>query len=167
MKTDTNTKKNHAKYELYALAFRMIDDALQHGCPLQAIAVEESILTDRLSSTLNAGRVKASPKTSLGKALGEWKPKSAKSSPNANAALFDGEMEKMYPSLRQWWDDRCALLHAIVKSSQGEAPALSPDAFVALANKTAKTGLALSRRVDNWTRRRIRAAKSAAKTNKI
>ena len=54
-KTD---KKNYPKYDSYRLAFKMIDDALKCGCPLQAITIEESILTDRLSSTLNVGMPK-------------------------------------------------------------------------------------------------------------
>ena len=48
-------KPNTAKGKSYALAYDMIRAAMEKDCPLQAIAIEESIITDRLSSTLNVG----------------------------------------------------------------------------------------------------------------
>ena len=154
-------KKNMPKWAMYALAYKMIDDSLEYKCPLQAIAIEESILTDRLSSTLNIGRANAKPKSSLGKVLREWKPENC-SNRNKNAALFDSEMDALFPLLLEWWVARCDLHHGMVKSSHGEPPEKLAAEFLAYAEKVAKTGLKLTRQVDKWTKRRVRAAEKAA-----
>ncbi|MBR4900020.1 MAG: hypothetical protein IKZ46_03700 [Victivallales bacterium] len=156
-------KKNVAKYRLYSLAYGMIKDSIDCNCPLQAVAIEESILTDRLSSTLNVGRQKATPKDSLGRALREWKPKKSSDSRNRNAALFDSEMNELFPRLEAWWEERCFLLHGLVKSPQGGCQDVAPEDFVARAVKAAKVGLLLTRKVDNWTKRQIQKARTAPK----
>ena len=57
-KVEQKLRKNYAKRDSYELAFRMIDNAIKYDCPLQAITIEESILADRLWSTLNVGKPK-------------------------------------------------------------------------------------------------------------
>ncbi len=152
--------QNMRKYESYKLAFDMIDEGIAGNCPLQSIAVEESILTDRISSTLNAGKQNASPANSLGHALRQWHPQ--KGSPDPNSALFDEKMEKLFTRLDAWRKERNALLHAIVKSAQGDEPETPASEFLLRAMKAAKDGLALVRKVDKWTKRQIR---KAAKVN--
>ncbi len=153
------SQKNMPKFNAYRLAFGMIKDALEKGCPLQAIAIEESVLTDRLSSTLNVGRPNRRAKSSLGCALGEWHPK--KSNASRNAALFDDYMEMLFPKLDAWWKNRNALLHGIAKSAQGGTPEIDAADFMAYAMKTAKEGLMLVRKVDAWTKRQISAARKS------
>ncbi len=148
--------QNMRKYESYKLAFDMIDEGIAGNCPLQSIAVEESILTDRISSTLNAGKQNASPANSLGHALRQWHPQ--KGSPDPNSALFDEKMEELFPRLDDWRKERNALLHAIVKSAQGDEPETPASEFLLRAMKAAKDGLALVRKVDKWTKRQIRKA---------
>lgn len=149
-------KKNLCKYELYRLAFKMINDGLSRNCPLQSIAIEESILTDRLSSTLNVDDPKGLPFDSLGKALWAWRPKRGK--PVANAALFDEEMGALYSHLDDWRRERNELLHSIAKSSQGEEPVIAEEEFMPRAMKAATEGYVLVRKVDAWTKRQIRKA---------
>ncbi len=152
-------KKNTPKFNAYRLAFGMIKDALEKECPLQAIAIEESVLTDRLSSTLNVGRPNRRAKSSLGCALCEWHPK--KSNASRNAALFDDYMEMQFPKLDAWWKNRNALLHGIAKSAQGHPPEIDAGDFMAYAMRTAKEGLTLVRKVDAWTKRQISAARKS------
>jgi len=54
------TKKQTGRYRYlrYKLAFERLDDALEEGWLLEAISLEESIISDRLLSAL-ALRVKA------------------------------------------------------------------------------------------------------------
>ena len=157
-------KKNTLKYYAYRLAFDMIKCSLERDCPLQAIAIEESILTDRLSSTLNAGRPQARPKDTLGRVLTEWHPKTPSASRNANATLFDEEMESLFPELSKWWNMRNELLHGIAKPKQDEKPTASSDDFMDRARTAAKKGYALVRKVDAWTKKQIRAARKGVQS---
>lgn len=155
-------KKNLPKFNAYRMSFDMIKCALERDCPLQAIAVEESILTDRLSSTMNVCKPHAQPKDTLGRVLTEWHPQKPSASRNANASLFDEEMELLFPKLSAWWRMRNELLHGIAKSAQGEGPSGSVDDFMADARSAAKKGYALVRKVDAWTKKQIKAARKRA-----
>jgi hypothetical protein len=114
VKNEIGDKKNYPKYDSYRLAFGMIDDALKCGCPLQAITIEESILTDRLSSTLNVGISKGKPYKTLGSVLNAWRPKNKNKQPHSNAKLFDLEMNNLYERLDKWREARNLLLHGLV-----------------------------------------------------
>lgn len=147
-------EKNYAKYRAYALAYTMINNALEHRCPLQAITIEESILSDRLWSTLNVGLQKRKLGT-LGQALREWKPKGA-GVRNQNVARFDAEMELLFPRIEKWWNCRNDLLHGIAKSWQGEGPLVDASDFQSKAMSVAKEGLTLANKVKSWTQKQIR-----------
>ena len=159
MATKMVTKKNYAKRDSYALAFRMIDDALKFGCPLQAITIEESILTDRLSSTLNVGKENAKPCDTLGEVLHKWKPRNSRTSPDPNARLFDEEMTILFPRLDTWRRERNALLHGLAKSGQGEQPEIEASEFLDRANNAATEGFRLVKTVKTWSSKQIRMAK--------
>ncbi len=166
--TDKSGTKNYAKYESYALAFRLIDESVRHNFPLQAIAIEESVIADRLWSTLNIGKPPTRSKNkTLGDALREWKPKDSvkESKRNPNRLLFDEEMECLCPDLGKWWKKRNVVLHGIVKSAHGESPNISADEFEDKALVVARKGLELAREVDKWTKKRIHRAKSQSKVS--
>ena len=159
METKQEEKKNYAKRDSYALAFKMIDDALKHGCPLQAITIEESILTDRLSSTLNVGKEITKPCDSLGDALNKWKPRNPRTSPDPNARLFDEEITTLFPKLDSWRRERNALLHGLAKSAQGGKPEIEAAKFLIRAVQAANDGLHLVEKVKRWSAKQIRKAK--------
>jgi len=89
------TRGNVGKRDAYALAFEMIDEAIEAHCPLQAIAIEESVLSDRLWSTLNVGRDRVSDsdlkKQGLGSALIQLK--NAVDGKENSCRLFDDELK--------------------------------------------------------------------------
>lgn len=145
-------KKNYAKRDSYALAFGMIATAIQHNFPLQAIAVEESIISDRLWSALNAGKPNGGKKETLGKALDMWRhlEKSGKQHP------LGEEAEAMRGDLMKWWDSRNRLIHGIVKSFRGEEPKIAATNFERCAMKAAVNGGELARRACNWSQKQIR-----------
>jgi hypothetical protein len=155
-------KKNMAKYESYKLAFQLIDESIRHNFPLQAITIEESILTDRLSSTLNAGKKNAKPCDTLGQALILWRGIPQRNiSPSNNAVLFDDAMMALLPRIEVWWKERNALLHGIAKSRCGEGPEISAEAFMARAVNAATEGLDLTKIVKAWTQHQVRHALNA------
>jgi len=139
-------KKNIAKGDSYRLAFGMINSAIRHVFPLQAIAIEESILSDRLWAVLNVGKAREGKHETLGKALMRWKElhKSEKSP-------FDEEMESLYGELSRWWDMRNKMLHGIVKSFHGEAPSISAESLDHSAMKAAVRGKELADKVVSWS----------------
>ncbi len=156
-------QKNYPKYNSYALAFKLIDESIRHNFPLQAITIEESILADRLWSTLNVGKNPDKVKLdTLSKALNEWKPredvKGCKLNPNRS--LFDEEIDALYTDLKDWWKDRCNLLHGIVKSAQGKHPVIPAETFESSAAEAAKKGLSLVREIDKWSKRQVRKAQA-------
>lgn len=151
-----SAKPNSAKAKAYVLAFGMINTALEKGCPLQAITIEESILTDRLSSTLNAKKEKKTPFSTLNGALREWEKQT-----KGGVSLFDKEMTDLWPQLKAWWDERNELLHGIAKSPCGEGPSIPAEEFMARAEKAAKEGLEFARIVVRWTQKQVRQARKA------
>lgn len=161
VKNEIEDKKNYPKYDSYRLAFGMIADALKYGCPLQAITIEESILTDRLSSTLNVGISKGKPYQTLGSVLNAWRPKKKGGQPHPNAKLFDLEMNNLYERLDKWREARNLLLHGLVKSFQGEGPETSAVDFIKTATEQAEEGLYLVKKVKNWVQKQVRNAKKA------
>ena len=151
----TDTKKNYAKRDSYALAFGMISTAIRHNFPLQAIAVEESIMSDRLWSALNASKPQGGIKETLGRALEEWTRLVKEGNPHP----LGEEAEAMRGDLVRWWDSRNKLIHGIVKSFRGEEPKITAVNFERSAAKAALKGEELSRRVCNWSHTQIRKAK--------
>ena len=159
IKKEMVDKKNYPKYYSYRLAFKMIDDALKFGCPLQAITIEESILTDRLSSTLNVGILKGKPYETLGSVLNAWRPKKKGKELHSNAILFDVEMNNLYERLDKWREARNLLLHGLVKSFQGDGPKIPAVDFIKIATDQAEEGLRLVKKVKNWVQKQVRNAK--------
>jgi len=144
-------KKNIAKGDSYRLAFGMINSAIRHVFPLQAIAVEESILSDRLWAVLNLEKTRAGKHETLGKALTRWNElRKSEKSP------FDDEMESLYGELLRWWDMRNKMLHGIVKSFHGEAPAICAESFDRSALKAAVKGKDLADKVVSWSHKNSR-----------
>jgi hypothetical protein len=149
-------KKNYAKRDSYALASVMLEDAVLHNYPLQAIAIEESILSDRLWSALNSVNVKNGKHESMGTALEVWK-KLKKDNSAANP--FDAEIETIYTKLSNWWECRNKLIHGIVKSPTGLGPKITAEKFLKSANDAAKKGKELVRFVKNWSKKKVYKSK--------
>ena len=155
MATGQTDKKNYAKRDSYALAFEMISTAIRHNFPLQAIAVEESIISDRIWSALNVSKPSGGSKETLGRALEEWKQLLKEGNPHP----IGEEAEAMRKDLANWWDSRNKLIHGIVKSFRGDKPKMIAADFERSAMKSAVKGSELARRTCNWSQTQIRKAK--------
>ena len=155
MANGKDTKKNYAKRDSYALAFGMISTAIRHNFPLQAIAVEESIISDRIWSALNASKPTGGKKETLGRALEEWTRLMKSGVPFP----IGEEAETMRENLVNWWDSRNKLIHGIVKSFRGKEPQIAAANFERSAMKAARTGEELARNSCNWSQKQIRKAR--------
>ena len=133
--------KNMEKHDSYTLAYDRIAEALEQGFPLEAIAIEESIIADRLVSYLVFRNVTSPPINNFGKLI-EFAEKHSESS---NALFFE--------QVRTWKNGRNSMLHGIVKSMPGTAPATKAEDFIAEARRLAEEGLKLTRVVQNWQKR--------------
>ena len=159
-------RKNMGKQASYALALSMIKRAIEHDCPLQAVTIEESILADRLYSTINAGTTRDKPLSgTLNGALLQWEWKCEKDGSEKSVdSRFDGEVAELRPELKHWWGIRCELLHGIAKSVQGKQPNYPASEFMEKARSAARDGLKYLRIVDRWTKRKIRASRKEGMT---
>lgn len=132
---------NMEKHDSYTLAYDRIAEALEQGFPLEAIAIEESIIADRLVSYLVFRNVTNPPINNFGKLI-EFAENHSESS---NAPFFE--------QVRTWKNGRNSMLHGIVKSMPGTAPATKAEDFIAEARRLAEEGLKLTRVVQTWQRK--------------
>lgn len=147
------TGSNHPKYESYKEAWERISAARQTGFFLEAIAIEESIIADRLVSYLN--RPGATHPVSKGKD-GQWpglgKLITALERELLPTGLAIGDFENIVQTLNAWKDDRNRAIHAIVKSDPG-TPTVDIQEFLLMAEKAAEHGATLARAISSWHKR--------------
>lgn len=141
-------EKNYPKYYSYKYAFEQINAAIQAGFFLEAITIEESILTDRLYRFCkDHGFKKKADRATLGDGVNFIK--------DLHANLLLSEEIDFIPDLARFWANRNQCLHQIVKSEPGEAPILFEE-FIQLAKETAIEGKALEKRISKWAKKRKR-----------
>lgn len=125
---------NERKYDSYALAHVMIRDSLEKECPLQAIAIEESILSDRLWSALHSKPMDKKFKyEKLSDAIRAWEEEERKED---RAIMLDERSSFSRQSIAQWNERRNKLIHGIVKYRTDENH-ISAAKFAMSAMKTA------------------------------
>ena len=135
------TEKNMAKYAAYSSAIERINSALISGFFLEAITIEESILTDRLFRFCRDMGFRGSlERVTLGGEITFLKGKPEK------CLKFD---LIFIDDLEMFWKNRCKCLHQIAKSEPGTAPENVED-MLKLASTTAQLGKVLIKKASNW-----------------
>ena len=99
--------KQTGRYLRYKLAFERLDESLEEGWLLEAISLEESIITDRLISILEAKGVSVSSKLSLSNLIAQARKVTTGREPAAEGDFF-GELDL-------WRQDRNECIHAFCK----------------------------------------------------
>lgn len=145
---------NKSKYLSYKKAWEQISSALQQGFYLEAVTIEESIISDRLLSYILgvAPKTKIGLKSGLGELISHWRKLSGTSLIESNGSDL-GEITNA------WRDKRNIAVHGLVKSLPGASPT-SPEDFLELARLAAEEGQALARKVQNWHKKALRDSKS-------
>ena len=141
-------EKNMEKYNSYTLAFDRINKALEAEFPLEAIAIEESIITDRLMSFALAKGIKIDNDGFLGYLIKEIKK------------IGSDEDKKFMIMIDAWRKQRNEKLHAIVKSKPGTAPVVQAEDFISEAMELARQGKDLARESSNWHRKQMKLSQS-------
>ena len=153
------TGSNHPKYESYKEAWERISAARQARFFLEAIAIEESIIADRLISYLSrpeANKQIAKDKKGQWPGLGQLITALDNEFPEK---LTVGDFKDIVQNLYDWKDDRNRAIHAFVKSDPG-IPTVDIQKFLLMADKAAEQGATLARAISSWHKSEKRNAAS-------
>jgi len=156
--TEQKISGNSEKYESYREAWSRIKQAQENDFFLEAITIQESIISDRLISFLSRPgasnsftKEKEQERTkfiSFYSLIKHWRSEFKEGIKLSSGKNLIDEVDK-------WRDSRNAAIHAIVKSDPGEAT--QPiDSFLQEAKKVAEEGEKLAREVCSWHKREKR-----------
>ena len=126
------TKKQTGRYLRYKLAFDRLDEALFEGWLLEAISLEESIITDRLLSIIGSDVNAAYTRQSLSNIIAQ-----AKKAMTGSGAPVEGDI---FNELDQWRDARNECVHAFCKLDDHAYAENSAEIFSEKMLETAKKG---------------------------
>jgi len=145
---------NQAKYLSYREAWERINAAIESKFYFEAVSIAESILSDRLLSFI-AGvdpNSKVNTRTSFAQLIEAWR-RLAGSLPSHPPYEDIGE------AVNEWRKDRNSVVHGLVKSYPG-TPTEDFGSFLQRAEKTAKEGKSLARKVSGWHKEELRRARA-------
>lgn len=144
---------------LYAKAYTRIDEAIKQGFLLEAITIEESIITDRLEARVawlseqtqrefrNLG-----PLIELLDTKKDKKQKNAEKMNKVKIQESDSEMLDLLSEINKWRKQRNEALHELVKFPDDVEEKCWED-FYSKTENVAKKGKKLSRKVSNCVKR--------------
>ena len=144
--SDDNKIKKIEKGKSYALAFERINKSIEAKFPVEAIALEESIISDRLRSLLqdvatNLMRGKSYEVSTL----------------ILFAIMYVAPREdKLLVELKDWVQKRNGVIHGIVATRSGNEAKVPACRFVSHAMPIARKGLSLSYQLSHWVDREKR-----------
>ena len=127
----TNGKQT-GRYLRYKLAFDRLDEALLEGWLLEAISLEEGIITDRLLSNLKSKGESSPTRQSFSNVIAQAKKVMTGSGETAEGDLFH--------ELDQWRVDRNACIHTFCKMDDHSYADNSAELFSEQMWETAKKG---------------------------
>ena len=138
---------NTTKYQSYSEAWRRMKAATEAGFYLEAIAIQESIIFDRLRSFVEhaTGKV-VTDYVPYGKLVRRFE--AALNKDSSNEKRWNNDKDLVY-RLSNWADQRNRAVHQIVRSKPG-TPTQPVDEFLKEAAQAAKDGSSLARQVSVW-----------------
>ena len=125
-------EKQTGRYLRYKLAFDRLDEALEEGWLLEAISLEESIITDRLISILKDKGETVPRRQSLGRLISQ-----AKMVITGSGATDEGDV---FHELDIWRDARNECVHGFCKLDDHAYAENSAEIFSEKMWQTAKKG---------------------------
>ena len=125
-------EKQVGRYLRYKLAFERLDDALEEGWLLEAISLEESIISDRLLSALASLTGHNGARMSFYELINIAKEAFVANGGDPEADLFD--------QLHQWRRDRNECVHAFCKLDDHAYSESSAEIFSDMMWETAQKG---------------------------
>jgi Arc/MetJ-type ribon-helix-helix transcriptional regulator len=154
-KSSVSLKKiigNSNKYESYREAWSRIKQAQENQFFLEAITIQESIISDRLISFLTNSKVKKPLSKnkygnwpSFGNLIQHWRSES----PEGVKYGKSPDQIDLIEAVDQWRNNRNDAIHAIAKSDPGE-PTQDIDIFLQQAQEVAERGEYLAKAICSW-----------------
>ena len=139
---------NGDKYRAYREAWTRIKEAQEQGFYLEAITIEESIISDRLSSYFrNVLGIEKQPNTFKGM-HDLWK----KHHPEI---ISDGGYIDLMQALDKWREERNKAIHDIVQSDTHVDRSI--ENFLSNTKTVAEDGEKLARTISQWCDKKIKA----------
>ena len=142
---------NTIKQDRYREAYSRIDSAISSGFSFEAIAIVESILSDRICSFLRSidkNKHKDLYQETFFQLIKLWRDAVCPSS------IWD-ECPELIRRVDSWRKKRNKYIHGLVKFPRGKPQVESTETFLEDAKKAAIDGKQLSREVSNWRQRQI------------
>jgi len=155
---------NQTKYKAYRFAWERIEQAQKAGFHLEAVTIEESIISDRLQSYLKRPGAVGLDKSgkSKKKDLGLYDLLEALRIEHPNGVSIRSHQGPdrllAIDEIHGWRRQRNDLIHKIVKSQPGQPP-IDVEAFNALAKAAAARGERIARDVLGWAHAEKRKSK--------
>lgn len=143
---------NEQKSSRYAFALGRIRSAMQSEFYLEALTIEESLITDRLLASLEHRQVgERDERQRLFELI-----KKHQVDPGLDPAAWAGEekVTDLFDELQQWRVKRNDLIHGFGKCLPG-SDLETPPYLMARAKQAAERGLVLFRMLDGWLRRQM------------
>jgi len=142
---------NTNKHISYKEAWERIDSAIKQKFYFEAVTICESIISDRLISYLQGVDESSEDRSRhpFAKLIKDWQRLGQTEIPN-----------RLSEDVDNWRYERNMVVHNLVKSAPG-APTEDLQSFLQRAEKAAKDGARLARKVSNWHRQQLRKHKAA------
>lgn len=150
----TKMKKNRAKGNSFAYAYKRINEALSQQFFLEAVTLAESVISDRLYSFASYHYQLANDKSSKSKRTKSTNLKTLieQAKKCSRLTVVTKNKTDLFDALDSWRDKRNRCVHAVAKSEPGQ-PTISVEDFVGMCKETAEDGKYLARLVCDWHRR--------------
>ena len=104
-----SSRKQVGRYLSYKIAFERLEESLTEGWLLEALAIEESIISDRLMSILSARGVNTKPRESLKRLIEKVKKVLVNTGNLSNDDLFK--------ELDEWREQRNECIHSLCQAN--------------------------------------------------
>jgi hypothetical protein len=152
---DTPIQGNSVKCLAYREAYTRITQAQEQGFYLEAITIEESIISDRLSSYFRNVLEETKPFSTLKRMEDYWR----KSQPEA---IVSKNHSDLIAALSEWRKCRNEAIHAIVQDNpnpENSGDTQGIEIFLNRSKDTAARGEELAKEIAQWCDKRIKEAK--------
>lgn len=140
------------KRERYSEAFKRIESSMSSGHFFEAITIQESIISDRVSSflegtgTLGANEIH---RLSLSSLIKFWKVATV------NPGCIWERCDSLISKVDSWRSERNKFIHGLVKFPAHKKDIPSTSDFIRGAAEAAEKGRELARQVSDWRARQI------------
>ena len=144
-----SAKPKNEKGEAYALAFTRIKKSIEGKFPVEATALEECIISDRLRSFLKMAMPSLDTSVTAGRLI------------ENTISSIQPRKDPLLASIKNWMKARNKVIHGIITAKGGNIPAKE---FISRAVDVAKNGAELARQLCRWVDKEKRQIKQRSAT---